>query len=390
MAEQLEEREHARQQMAKRLEEGEHVRQQMAKQLEEGEHARQQMAEQLEEGERARQQMAGQLEASTARVQALESAAAEQAHLAGALTQARQQLQSTDRERETLADDLATQTARIHLLESEITGTRAAIEHLPMVFRAVAAARTMPDALTAVANGLTGLFARVALFRAKSDRLEGVSQSGFDFAGDISNVVVPMTIESIMSAAVSSDSVRVLTALDLAGNNALPFGGAATAAIVLPLSVEGKTVAAVYADDGGASAEGPSVEERGTYASLVRDYAMAHIERLVNAERTLGELNAYAGMLLEEVERLYAADAAGGHDEPTLRGRLLENLQTARRIYAQRVEHEAPPAAAFLEERIVSTARAARATPFGRDVLEVAFNDGAKSDPGSLRAAQAS
>ena len=262
------------------------------------------------------------------------------------------------------------------LLERQMNNRGAVIEHLPVVFRAVAAARTMPDALTAVANGLTGLFARVALFRAKADRLEGVHQSGFDFTGDISNVVIPLTIDSVMSKAVSSDCVKVLTADDLAGSHALPFGGAATSAIVLPLSVDGKTVAAVYADDSGDSTDAANVEERGACVELVRDYAIAHLQRIVNAERSLGELNAYAGMLLGEVERLYMADVAGGHDEVTLRVRLLENLQTARRIYAQRVEQEAPAAGPFLEERIVSVARAARTTPFGRDVLEVAFNDG--------------
>jgi hypothetical protein len=181
----------------------------------------------------------------------------------------------------------------------------------------------------------------------------------------------------------------VLDADDLASSNARPFGGAATSAIVLPLSVDGETVAAVYADDGGQTTEG-GADERALCAGLLRDFALAQVHRLVNAERSLAELNGYAGMLLEEVEGLYLADVAGGHDEATLRARVLDNLQTARRIYAQRVEHEAPAAASFLEERIVAVARAQRTTPFGRDVLEVAFNDGAAAKPTATRAAQAS
>jgi hypothetical protein len=348
-----------------------------------------QTQDQLDAAELARDTLAGQLAAAEARLERLESAMVESGHLATALEEARNQLQAADRGRQALAEDTARQTEQVHTLETRIRDHRAVVEQLPVVFRAVAASRTMTDALTAVASGLSSLFPRVALFRAKADRLEGVHQSGFDFTGDISNVVIPMTIDSVMSGAVSSDGVTVLDADDLASSNALPFGGAATSAIVLPLSVDGETVAAVYADDGGQTTEG-GADERALCAGLLRDFALAQVHRLVNAERSLAELNGYAGMLLEEVEGLYLADVAGGHDEATLRARVLDNLQTARRIYAQRVEHEAPAAASFLEERIVAVARAQRTTPFGRDVLEVAFNDGAAAKPTATRAAQAS
>ena len=348
-----------------------------------------QAQDQLDATEIARDTLADQLAASTARVEALESTVVEHAHLAASLEDARRQLQAAERERQTQAEDAARQAEQIGAIEAQMRDQRAVLEHLPVVFRAVSASRTMTDALTAVATGLGGLFPRVALFRAKADRLEGVHQSGFDFTGDISNVVIPMTIDSVMSDAVSSDRVTVLTADDLAASHALPFGGTATSAIVLPLSVDGQTMAAVYADDGGQTSES-GADERAVCAGLVRDFAMAHVQRLVSDERSLTELNAYAGMLLEEVERMYVADVAGGHDEVTLRTRVLENLQTARRIYAQRVEVEVPAAAAFLEERIVAVARAARTTPFGRDVLEVAFSDGAAADRTPLPTAQAS
>jgi chemotaxis protein histidine kinase CheA len=349
-----------------------------------------QTQDQLDATEIARDTLADQLAAATARLEALETTIVEQAHLATSLEEAQRQLQAADRERQTREEDAARQAEQISLIETRVRDQRAVLDHLPVVFRAVAASRTTTDALTAVANGLGGLFPRVALFRARADRLEGVHQSGFDFTGDISNVVIPMTIDSVMSDAVSSNGVTVLTADDLAASHALPFGGTATSAIVLPLSVDGQTMAAVYADDGGQMSE-TGADERAVCAGLVRDFAMAHVQRLVSDERTLTELNAYAGMLLDEVERMYVADVAGGHDEVTLRGRVLENLQTARRIYAQRVEAEAPAAAAFLEERIVAVARAARTTPFGRDVLEVAFTDGeAAADRTPLPAAQAS
>ena len=348
-----------------------------------------QAQDQLDATAIARDTLGDQLAASTARIETLECTIAENAHLAAAVEDARQQMQAAERERQSLTENVTRQTEQIHALEARMRDQQGVVEHLPIVFRAVAAARTMTDALTAVANGLSGLFPRVALFRAKADRLEGVHQSGFDFTGDISNVVIPMTIDSVMSDAVASDGITVLTADDLAASHALPFGGAATSAIVLPLSVDGQTVAAVYADDGGQTAEG-GADARAVCAGLVRDYAIAHVQRLVDTERSLADLNGYAGMLLEEVERLYVADVAGGHDEVTLRARVLENLQTARRIYAQRVEHEPPAAASFLEERIVAVARAQRTTPFGRDVLEVAFNDGASPKVAPLRAAQAS
>jgi hypothetical protein len=326
------------------------------------------LRQQLHASEDQRTLLANDLATATAEVAQLEAVITEHSSISAALEYAQQQLESSEAQRETLAGDLATFGARIRTLE-DATGNRVFVDHLPAIFRSVSGARTIPDALTAVANGLTCYFSRVAIFRVRANRLEAVYQDGFDFAGDLSSVFIPLTAESPLAEAVSAERVRVLAAADLAGAT-IPFGGTPGCALALPIAIEHKTVAVVYADDATRLETEIDTEERGAFAQLVRDYVTAHIDRIVSSQRTLAELDAYARMLLDEVAGLHETDLGAGRPAAQLQARLRENLRTARQIYAQRIELEPAAAATLLEDRIAALTRETPASPFSRDLLE--------------------
>ena len=202
------------------------------------------------------------------------SISGENAQLAAALTAVQQQLQAGEREREALAQELGTSNTlvdelrraaaahsqrvtedveRIEALETALSehGRRLSVEHLVPALEHVASATTIADALTAVAHGLTGHFSRVAVFTVQDDHLQGMYQAGFEFSHDISKIVAPLTMDSLLAAAASSDKVQALTAEDRTGNLGVPFGGNPTCAVLFPVSMNGETHGVVYADDDG-------------------------------------------------------------------------------------------------------------------------------------------
>src|SRR5205823_12236376 len=54
---------------------------------------------------------------------------------------------------------------------------------------------TIDSVLNAVLDALASEFSRVALFKVKHNRLEGVRQTGFEFPPDMSHVLIPRTID---------------------------------------------------------------------------------------------------------------------------------------------------------------------------------------------------
>jgi hypothetical protein len=77
--------------------------------------------------------------------------------------------------------------------------------------------KTLAEVLTTFASALSSKFARVALFSVRGNRLEGMHQIGFDFQNNISNVAVPLNIDSLLTRAVSSRRSESMTADELTG-----------------------------------------------------------------------------------------------------------------------------------------------------------------------------
>jgi hypothetical protein len=273
---------------------------------------------------------------------------------------------------------------------AQTASPEATLERLLSVSGELARASSIADALKAVAHGLASDFSRVALFSAKGNRLECVFHTGFDSKTDVSKIVIPMTMDSLLTQAVTSRRVGAFAAQELADHLRGPFGGTPTCVLALPVSIHGEPVAVIYADDSDQPhSEAVTLELRAKFGQVLQQYAVAALEKLKADLKTIEELRAYATLLLDEVEYVYSADVSAGKKEAEAKSRLKDNLACARQMYAQRAGAEGPAAAAVFDERIAAVVEARGGTPFGRDL---AVAGGQKEAPGkkSRQAAQAS
>jgi hypothetical protein len=222
------------------------------------------------------------------------------------------------------AENSALSWEKDQLIEAARTSSRSALlDCLSDVFDRIALSSTVDDVLLATAHALAGDFKRVAVFK-----------------GD--NRVVQLGSEA-------------------------PLGPASAPAITAPLNVRGDTVAVIYADD-----EARSDGTGARLVDLLQRHAMLALERLTIELKTIGELRAYAQMLLDEVEYVFDADTTAGMNVGDRRERLKENLRCARQIYGQRVTLEGPAAGSVLDDVFARILDAKAETPFGQELLEVA------------------
>jgi hypothetical protein len=317
-----------------------------------------------------RDAIAAQLKAGTARLQTLERSLAKQddgarqveARLAAAeATAAKLREQAAIDERETAATRVALETLRgeFHTLESMFEAAARGVDELSR-------ASTVADLLGALVQQLAGQLSRVALFRVKGNRLEGEHQAGFDASTDVTKLVMPLSLDSLLTRAASTGSVEKLSASDLPQGT--PFGGNPAIALALPIAIQGETFAVVYADDGGHDARDKRVglQTASLFATLVVRQAGVLLMRLTHELRALGELRDYAALLLQEAQQMFDADGDGTRSEDELRARLIDNLDCARQLYAQRASLEGSAAASLLDDHIAAVIDADPATPFAR------------------------
>ncbi len=246
-------------------------------------------------------------------------------------------------------------------------------------FSAFAGTATIADVLAALGKGLSKEFSRVALFRVKSNRLEGESSLGFDSKTDIAKVAVPLGMDSLLTRAVNSGTIARLTGSDLADTGNVPFGGTQTCALALPIVVDGETLGIVYADNSGAADKGTPAEHdlKTRFADALLQYGVALLTRLTGELRKLAELRTYAGSLLGEMEQMYLSDAQAGKAGPDLQARLRDNLEYARSIYANRIAIECPDAGTLLDEQLGALLESRGETAFGRDLRVAAGREAA-------------
>jgi hypothetical protein len=105
---------------------------------------------------------------------------------------------------------------------------------------------------------------------------------------------------------------------------------------------------------------------------VLRRHTVLALERLTSELKSVGELRAYAQMLLDEVEYMFNADMAASATASERRERLTENLRCARQIFAQRVTVEGPAAASVLDEVLSQMLDKTGDTQFGREFADVA------------------
>jgi chromosome segregation ATPase len=326
-----------------------------------------------------------ELEMSRARTHTLEAERAEredamrqlQLRLDDALqaeARLREQAETKLREAAARASEAAGDTEQSEALRWEVERMVSLFDASVRAVNEMASARTSADLMSELIKRLSLQFSRVGLFRVKGQALEGEFQVGFEDT-DITKVVLPITVDSLLTRAINSGAVESITGSDIARRLGTPFNGTPTSAVALPILMQGTTVAVVYADDADMPdyARGPAVHESSVaFAKLLVGEAtllmMCHTHEL----KMLAELRQYATTLLQEAKEMYLADAEAGKPAAQLRGRLKDNLECASQLYAYRAAMEGTAAAALLDDQIAAEMNGT--SQFARDLADVVHN----------------
>lgn len=270
--------------------------------------------------------------------------------------------------------------AELDAAKVDLTGADGQMERLLVSFETLAAATSISDLLLALAETLGGEFKRVALFRLKGNKLQGDFQIGFDLSTDVGKVVIPLSMDSLLARAVTSGCIETMESENPDAPKA-PFGGSPSCALALPVAAGGETLGILYADDGHEGSTSDTAGARGLkgrFAELLLRHTVALALRLTAELRNLAELRGHAARLLNHAEEMYSADIEGGVQGNELKSRLLENIECARRLYAQRVAIEGPAAAGLLEDQLLVMIEQRANTPFGEDLASVVDVAGAR------------
>jgi chromosome segregation ATPase len=329
----------------------------------------------IEAAHKQREAVAAQLEASRLRMQNLERA--QSAHeetirrLESGLNDA---LQSEASAREAAAGtdaDVARAHADMAALRSDVDRMGLLLEASIQSIDELSSATTITDLLASLVRQLSVEFSRVALFRVKGNRLEGEYQIGFDETTDVSKLVLPLNLDSLITRAAGSGLVEHLRGSELDDSSRAPFGGSPTSALALPVVFQGDTIAVIYADSDEAEREGQAIDGGAAYAKLMVKASTVLLMRLSQELKTLNELRDYAAMLLQEAEEMYSADQEAERSDEERRSRLQDTVDCARQLYAQRAALEGAAAATLLDDRIAALLQGEQSTPFVRDLASI-------------------
>ncbi len=269
----------------------------------------------------------------------------------------------------------------IRLAEST-TGVRAEerqarvamFEQLMTAVRTVSEARSLSDTLNAL-SGAAGLLApRVALFilneRSGAREIQGWRASGF---ADPSPAMLKLPADDgglLATAASSRNTISTSTV------SAPEFAALAAdrAALAVPLTVGGKTVAVLYADDGaGGEAEAPAswpeaIQIIGAHASVCLSHITAvrttqAMRANMKGEPRGGESIAeedhsarrYARLLVSEIKLYNEAAVRAGREKRDLLTRLRPEIERARRLYEERIPPSIGSRAKYFQDELVHT-----------------------------------
>jgi chromosome segregation ATPase len=319
-----------------------------------------------------RDALAARLDASAARMLALESAHAESE---SAIRQLEERL-AASMEAEARTREGSHESERslgeASMLRSDVERLGSLLDAAVQATDDLAGANSMAELLDATVRQLSVHFSRVALFRVKGNRLEGEHQIGFDQATDMSKLVIPLNMDSLLTRAATSRKAESLSGSELADGRLVPFGSQAAAAIAIPMILQDETLAVIYAEESDATGteSGRIIHQsRMRFATFLIRHSAALMMRLTQELKALSELRDYAALLLKEAEEMHTADSDGGRDEDEIRRRLKDNLDCARQLFVQRAAMDGPAAAGLLDEQIADAVEAQ--TAFGRDLAAV-------------------
>ena len=266
-------------------------------------------------------------------------------------------------------------------LEEQSTGARveerqakvALVEQLMGAVRAVSEARSLSDTLNALAAAAASLAPRIALFivneRNATRELQGWRAAGF---ADPSPALLHLAVEdggmlATATASRLSVSTSTVSAPDFAS---LPPD---RAGLAVPLTVGGKTVAILYADDGGTNEpEAPSswpeaMQILGAHASVCLSHITAvRTTQAMRATLTGGRstepmseedhsARRYARLLVSEIKLYNEAAVRTGREKRDLLARLGPEIERARRLYEERIPSSILARGKYFQEELVHT-----------------------------------
>jgi hypothetical protein len=267
---------------------------------------------------------------------------------------------------------IAGERAEIDALEGQVARLHSLLEGSVRAADELAGATTIAELLTGIVRQLSSVYSRVALFRLKGNRLEGEHQIGFDLNSDVTKLVIPLSVDSLIARAAISRDVESLTGRELDDSRHAPFGSSASAAFAIPVVVNNETLAVLYAEEPGDASSldmnRGAMEQHTIFAKLLVRHAVALLMRLTQELKALTELREYTVMLLQEAEQMYTADTESGKADAELRRRLKDTIDCARQLYAQRAALDGPTAASLFDDQIVAAIESQAGTPFARDL----------------------
>jgi hypothetical protein len=319
-----------------------------------------------------REETIRQLETKLHQTEAVESALRKQAGDTNSLLQTLTSAAdaATRKIREEANSEIAALRAQVEMARREGTksgsGERSGreAELLTASVRAVTElgkAANMSELFGSLVQQLAFQFPRVAIFRMKGKHLEGERGSGLDASTDITKLVIPMSMDSLITRAANLGTIEDLAGSPPANQNS-PLGGTPASAIALPIRFQGETLAVLYADSEIAwDAAMPA------FATLVLQHTEFLMTRLTQEIKTLKELRDYAGMLLQEAEHMFLADVEAKRSEKERVHRLRETIACGRQLYSQRAALEGPLAAGLLDTQIEAIVNG-EPTPFAKDL----------------------
>ncbi len=234
------------------------------------------------------------------------------------------------------------------------------------------------DALTSVAAAEAG---RAAVLVVRGTDLRGWAQQGFDDLADPRSLVLPLAEAGLLADAVATASMASSAAADGASGVRPPapfvLSGTSVGAAV-PIAVDGRVVAVVYADDGAGPHDVPSAwpehlellarhASRCLEALTARQAARPRPRAVASAEPQDSEsARRYARLLVSEIKLYHEAAVDEGRRAGDLRSRLADQIARARELYEQRVPSAVPSRADLFEQELVRTLADGDAALLGR------------------------
>jgi len=284
---------------------------------------------------------------------------------------ARAQVARMTAEFESVLDELQQHATAIG--QQALACTSLPLDELLTIFHTLNRSTTITDVQTNLVDGIAREFSRVARFDVHDNCLEGVQQVGFDVESDISLLVIPLSVESLLSRAVSSGRMETFFS-NLRDESAagVPFGGTPACAVAIPILVQGTAIAVIYADDSDKPEFATGLPHvRVKFAEILQHHALLVLLRVWIQQKSLAELREFTTRLVDQIERTHAADVQAGKNVLERQQGLKDNLERSRRIYAERIVREEQSAGALLQEHLTTVLDGRRETAFGQDLAIV-------------------